>query len=385
MKMKNRRFHAFIHFWLAVSLAVHCTAQTTVRREIRIPDILGYTTLKCDFHMHTVFSDGLVWPTVRVQEAWQEGLDAIAITDHLEKSAHADDMLIRRNRSFEIAKKEGDALGLIVIRGVEITRHMPPGHMNALFIRDAEVLNQAEWRQAVAAAVEQGAFVFWNHPNWKGQRPDGIARWYDEHTEIFDKGWLRGIEAVNFDTYCPQSHRWCIDKSLTLMGNSDLHDPSSMEYGSRGRKRPFTMVFVDAKTEEGIRKALLARRTVLFHDGDLFGDVRFLGAIFEQSVSVSATEQPAKTTGRRTMFIVNRSDLDFRLVWDGMMEGIQAPSVLLLPAQGTIEFIVRVKQGSPSETRAPVLHYRVVNLRTSPEDGLPVVLQPKLQPKPNGS
>ena len=28
------------------------------RKEIRIPDLNGYLTLKCDFHMHTVFSDG---------------------------------------------------------------------------------------------------------------------------------------------------------------------------------------------------------------------------------------------------------------------------------------------------------------------------------------
>ncbi|HBG87129.1 MAG TPA: hypothetical protein DEG09_08890 [Marinilabiliaceae bacterium] len=47
------------------------------RKEIRIPNVLGYQTLKCDFHMHTIFSDGDVWPAVRVQEAWEEGLDAI--------------------------------------------------------------------------------------------------------------------------------------------------------------------------------------------------------------------------------------------------------------------------------------------------------------------
>ena len=49
------------------------------RKEIHIPDIMGYKTLKCDFHMHTIFSDGVVWPEVRVQEAWEEGLDAIRI------------------------------------------------------------------------------------------------------------------------------------------------------------------------------------------------------------------------------------------------------------------------------------------------------------------
>lgn len=60
-------------------------SQTVCRNEIRIPNILGYITLKCDFHMHTVFSDGKVWPTVRVDEAWREGLDAIALTDHIKQ------------------------------------------------------------------------------------------------------------------------------------------------------------------------------------------------------------------------------------------------------------------------------------------------------------
>ena len=43
------------------------------RENIVIPDVNGYKVLKCDFHTHTVFSDGLVWPTIRLQEAWSEG------------------------------------------------------------------------------------------------------------------------------------------------------------------------------------------------------------------------------------------------------------------------------------------------------------------------
>ena len=42
-------------------------------RIIDFPDIPGYKTLKCDFHQHTVFSDGSVWPSIRVQEAIRDG------------------------------------------------------------------------------------------------------------------------------------------------------------------------------------------------------------------------------------------------------------------------------------------------------------------------
>lgn len=42
-----------------------------------------------DLHIHTVFSDGNVWPTLRVEEARREGLDLIAMTEHLEYQPHA--------------------------------------------------------------------------------------------------------------------------------------------------------------------------------------------------------------------------------------------------------------------------------------------------------
>ena len=68
-------------FW-TVCIALPLFSQE--KGKIVISDLKGYVTLKCDFHIHTVFSDGTVWPTVRVDEAYREGLDAIAITDHLE-------------------------------------------------------------------------------------------------------------------------------------------------------------------------------------------------------------------------------------------------------------------------------------------------------------
>jgi hypothetical protein len=73
-------------------------------KKIRIPDIPGYLTLKGDFHMHTVFSDGQVWPTVRVDEASSEGLDILAATDHIEYRPHQKDLPGDLNRSYDIEK-----------------------------------------------------------------------------------------------------------------------------------------------------------------------------------------------------------------------------------------------------------------------------------------
>jgi hypothetical protein len=37
-------------------------AQTPVRQALPVPDVPGFKILKTDFHLHTVFSDGNVWP-----------------------------------------------------------------------------------------------------------------------------------------------------------------------------------------------------------------------------------------------------------------------------------------------------------------------------------
>ena len=78
---------------LITILLLGTVSLTAQRRMLNMPDIPGYVTLKCDFHSHTVFSDGNVWPTQRVGEAWRDGLDALAITDHIEYQPHKDFIL----------------------------------------------------------------------------------------------------------------------------------------------------------------------------------------------------------------------------------------------------------------------------------------------------
>ena len=99
------------------------------RHEICLPQIDDYQLLKCDFHIHTIFSDGIVWPSLRVQEAWEEGLDAIAITDHIEgQPARRGLQTGNHNYSFDAAREEAFRRNIILIKGGEITRSMPPGH-----------------------------------------------------------------------------------------------------------------------------------------------------------------------------------------------------------------------------------------------------------------
>jgi len=67
--------HATALLTALILLCALPAATAQVRHEIRFPDLPDYRTLKCDFHIHTVFSDGLVWPTVRI-DAPAEALSA---------------------------------------------------------------------------------------------------------------------------------------------------------------------------------------------------------------------------------------------------------------------------------------------------------------------
>jgi hypothetical protein len=354
-------------------LAGKSATQSSARREIRICDIPGYKTLKCDFHMHTVFSDGVVWPTVRVQEAWLEGLDAIAITDHFEYHPHSDDVSTDVNRSYEIAREAAEEVGLILIRGAEITKSMPPGHLNAVFITDAKPLDRPDWRAAVRAAVAQGAFVFWNHPGWRGQQADGKSRWYPELSELVDSGWVRGIEAVNEKEYYPEAFEWAIGKHLTLMGDSDVHDPISMAYDrSTGEHRPLTLVFAMEKSQEAVKEALFSRRTAVYYNDTLMGDPGLLKAVFEGSVRLADRGRSVKGSETLLVRIENMSDVSFELRSGGPVEDFTVPPRVRVPAHRTALMQIRKPSKSWTGTKLLRIPIRIANLKTSPAETLPV-------------
>lgn len=272
-----------------------------------LPDIPGYKTLICDFHLHTVFSDGEVWPSVRVDEAWREGLDAIAITDHLEYLPHKEDIRTNYNRSWKIAQKYSIDKNVLVIPGTEITKGMPPGHFNALFIKDASTILNDDYLVAIEAAASQGAFVMWNHPGWKAQQPDS-TRWWDEHTLLYEKGWLHGIEVVNDGEYYPEALEWAMDKGLTILGNSDEHKPLRGEFSALNH-RPCTFVFATERSIGGIREALFNGRTAAYNGKNVIGDASILRSLFLESVSLLAVEDQASKYAFR-----NLSDLHFDLL-----------------------------------------------------------------------
>ena len=184
-----KQYLSFILLVISTGLMAQTPHSHAYGRKIVFPDIPGYKTLKCDFHIHTVFSDGSVWPNIRVEEALRDSLDAVSMTDHIEYQPHLDDIPHPdRNRSHDVAVEAAKNKPLLVIRGSEITRSMPPGHSNALFLQDVNKLQIEDPLAVFREAKNQGAFVFWNHPNWTSQLPDGIARLSDMHRQLIGEG-----------------------------------------------------------------------------------------------------------------------------------------------------------------------------------------------------
>ena len=274
-------------------------------RKIFFPDIDGYKTLLTDFHQHTVFSDGSVWPTIRVEEAIKDGLDAISLTEHLEYQPYSKDIPNPdRNRAYNIAKSfaknKNKSLDrkLIVINGQEITRSMPPGHINAIFLNDAnKLLHPKDSIKGILAANKQDAFVFWNHPAWPAQRSDGIAKLDEFHKYLIEKKLLHGMEVVNELYYSEEALRLALENDLTIMGTSDIHglidwlfkvpDDNESSNGTLPGHRPVTIVFSKDKSEDGIKDALFAGRTAVFYNELLIGKEENLKPLVEKCLVIN--------------------------------------------------------------------------------------------------
>ena len=274
-------------------------------RKIFFPDIDGYKTLLTDFHQHTVFSDGSVWPTIRVEEAIKDGLDAISLTEHLEYQPYSKDIPNPdRNRAYNIAKSFAENKNksldrkLIVINGQEITRSMPPGHINAIFLNDAnKLLHPKDSLKGILAANKQDAFVFWNHPAWPAQRSDGIAKLDEFHKYLIDKKLLHGIEVVNELSYSEEALKIALENDLTIMGTSDIHglidwlfkvpDDNESSNGTLPGHRPVTIIFSKDKSENGIKDALFAGRTAVFFNELLIGKEENLKPLVEKCLVIN--------------------------------------------------------------------------------------------------
>jgi hypothetical protein len=301
---------------LALVVTVALPHAQDVRRELRVPDPPGFVTLKADLHLHSVFSDGEVWPTVHVREAWRDGLDAIALTEHREYRPHAADLAGGAMRAYEVARPLAEQLGIVLIPGVEITRPAPgqpspwphgSAHFNALWAEDDQPLDAPDLAGALGIARAQGAFVTWNHPAFM----DRPAQWFAHVDEVFRKGLFRGIEIVNGDQYSPEAFGWALERKLTILACSDAHLP--MPAHLRSARRPVTLLFARTRDAAGVREALEAGRTAAWLDDDVWGEEEWVRAIWDGGVRWPRVDvRPGEDL---VLPLENRTSIDFLLTF----------------------------------------------------------------------
>ena len=293
---------------------------TGTRQEIIFPKVNGLNVYKADFHLHTIYSDGDVTPDARVIEAWHDGLDVIAITDHMEyrrieremyhymkdyiredlrglnkavtthvlkSDPDAHGLLVDFNVSCNSAIKKGKDMGLLVVRGVEITRSSL-GDYNALFTTDNNKIYDPNLEQTIRNARAQGAFIIHNHPSYDKNTENHITPFTND---LYAKGLIDGVEIGNYTRMWSYLFTHCIAGGFTPFSNTDAHDyvdwiyRTSPSESSIVRYRNMTLVLAKECTEEAIHKALRKGNTIAYHNNNLIAREELLKGLFEASMT----------------------------------------------------------------------------------------------------
>jgi len=348
---------------LILTFAAVAAAQS--RDPLPVPDIPGLKTLKCDFHIHTVFSDGEVWPTTRVSEAWREGLDAIAITDHAGYNPHEKDLRPDLLRPYAIAKADADRLGIILVQGVEVMEGN--NHCNAIFVTDPNAMFGLDLLSALRVARKQNAFVFWNHPGWKE-----TPRWFPLLAAAYDEKLIQGIELVNTTDFYPEVFPWTEERKLAILADSDLHAPSTSDY--RPRTRPVTLVFAKSRDAEGVREALVARRSAAWYGGEVWGRESELLGLWNGAVKIENPElRFAPGVTGAALRLRNASAIPLGIVVRGTAPWLYAGSAKI-PAEQMALVNLAITRDAPGGERVVQLELEITNLHVAPGRNLRVTV-----------
>ena len=294
-----------------VEMLRHSEYRTPVRTEILIPQVCGYNVYKSDLHTHSVYSDGQVTPQYRIREAWLDGLDLIAVTEHIEyrpneeifydylkeytnkeykpgtKGLDKGKSMVDLNYAVKESQKEAVKYGILIIPGTEITRSgNEVGHFNALFTTDNNLIYDKDPVQAIRNAKAQGALVMHNHPGWTRKN---IAMTETEE-KVYGEGMIDGVEVMNGAEFYPGIIDRVREGKMFIAANTDIHASTAAEYNVLGETRPMTLILAKDRSLESIRESLEAGRTIAYGFGHLCGSEELLLDLFKASVTLGPVD-----------------------------------------------------------------------------------------------
>lgn len=328
---------------------LYCNAP--LRNHFVLPQLDGYNCYTADLHIHTIYSDGEVSPEERVREAWIDGLDIIAITDHIESRRQERNML-KYLKGYSPDKKgfepinvrvsreiPADERGIVtdlnhpsqlaiettakypeitVIKGAEITRlRVPIGHYCLLFTKDNNKIYDADPAQALRNARKQGAIIVHNHPGWERTS----TNYTEFEKKVYAEDLIDGIEVANGAEFYPRIVERAIEKGLFILSATDIHATTLSIFGHQNFYRNMTLVFAKDKSEASLREALLSRRTIGYSAGYIIGEESMLSKFFRASVTATLI---GKKGDSYMVTLTNSTSLDYTLSYNG--RAIQLPA-----------------------------------------------------------
>ena len=317
------------------------------RQEVILPALDGYTPYKADLHIHSTHTDGIVNMKGRMEEAWCDGLDIVAATDHLSirptaEAGQPTPESVKAKRGSKAAKaleealKYADNFGLLVIPAVELTGDgETQGHYNALFINDIQSVYDYDALQTIRNAREQGALIMHNHPGWRHKSLDMS----DFEKSVYAENLIDGIELMNGPYFYPRSFETIKKHKLFIASNTDIHITTAQLYRENGFLRNMTIIFAKDLTLSSVREALEARRTLTYAFGTIGGEEKVLQKFFKASIETrKLPESKGKEQGRQRVMLTNKTSLPYTL-----RIGRGNP-IILRPLSSTI---VTTKVGKP--------------------------------------
>ncbi|MBR2351600.1 MAG: histidinol-phosphatase [Alistipes sp.] len=307
----------------------------TQRREMVLPKVKGFTVLTGDFHVHTMYSDGVATPEMRVDEAWFDGIDVLAITDH-ESHRHGKNYLqyvakyfpdgkapkyqsrmknispddfdkipVDLNQSVREAQKRAEKYGMIIVPGIEITRNPSKiGHYNALFTKDNNTIIDKDVTKSIENARAQKALIMHNHPWWRTKTTDKN----ELHKKLYAAGLIDGVEVVNGVTFAPKMVRRCVEENLFMATGTDIHGISNVN--ATDKYRTMTFLMTKQHSLKGVRQAIEKHRTLCYVRGQIIGSEQWLGEFFKACVQLKPVAATDKSV---TYALTNVSSLEFKV------------------------------------------------------------------------
>ncbi len=286
----NTRLRIVTTFGLMLAV-VSCSAgwegeQAHQRRTTySFPKVGECEVLVADFHMHTTFSDGSLLPAERVWEAYREGFDAIAITDH------------GTWRAYPEVKKLCEELGIVLVRGLETGG---PGHIVVLGVSDTYQPRDAHnWAPSEEEAKDSGRTFYqeryghvaacggvavYAHPHVGLPEPilwainQGTLVGVEVYNEVVGSGW-RAVLSHGVSCY-PFAFRWALEHNLGVFANSDAHGHSE------GPNRPKNLLLARGRSAEAVVEALRNRRNIAWFNNMLWASEGLLSEYVEAVVRV---------------------------------------------------------------------------------------------------